>query len=395
MVSEAVITESVVTTTVERPPYVRVSDKFRNGIKQTAFHEEIGRHGRLLKVHNTYLKPYYIDDPIAEYWTLRRHAALFDVTGEQVIEISGPGAFGLINDLVPRDLARLPDGHGLYAIMCYDFGGIVEDAVLIRFSAERFWWVGGLGYAEQWLWGNARGRDVDVTSRLDDIHIASLQGPKSRDILAAVCGADITGLVFYGMVETTIAGRPCVITRTGYTMELGFEVYVAVADGAAVFAAVKAECLRQGGCLAGSRTMGIRRIEAGLIDFGADFDWHHTPYEVGLQWMLNTRKPRWRGRDALIGTALATPTRRLVGVLLADATVAEAGDRIRAGGRDVGEVRSATFSPSLDRSIAIALLAVEAADHGTALEVDRGNDPVAATVTAMPFLDPERRLARG
>src|SRR5262245_48027527 len=111
-------------TTVGIPPYAAGEINFRKGIKQTAFHNVIGKKGKLLKVHNTFLKPYYVEDVLEEYWTMRKIAGLFDVTGEEVTEVSGPEALALMNELVTRDLTRLADRQCLYAIMCYDYGGI-------------------------------------------------------------------------------------------------------------------------------------------------------------------------------------------------------------------------------------------------------------------------------
>ncbi len=117
--------------------------------------------------------------------------ALWDVTGEEVIEVAGEDALEVMNALVPRDLTRLQDGQCLYSVMCYDYGGIVEDAVLVRFNAKRFWWVGGPGSSEQWIYANALGRKVTVTSYLNEKHVASLQGPKSRELLQTVVPADL------------------------------------------------------------------------------------------------------------------------------------------------------------------------------------------------------------
>ena len=183
-------------------------DPLPQGLKHTAFYPVIGRAAKEFKLHNSYLKPDQITDPLDEYWTLRKIAGLWDVTGEEVIEIAGPDALVLMNELIPRDLARAKDGQCLYAVMCYDYGGIVEDAVLIRFSSEKIWWVGGPGHSEQWIYTNSLGRRVTVTSYLDDKHVASLQGPKSREILQRVTDADLSRVPFYHSVEAKVAACP-------------------------------------------------------------------------------------------------------------------------------------------------------------------------------------------
>jgi aminomethyltransferase len=376
------------------PPYARGSIRFRRGIRQTAFHPHIGARAKLLKVHNTFLKPYYVENLLDEYWGMRNAAALFDVTGEEATEITGPKALAVMNELVTRDLTRVKDGECLYAIMCYDYGGIVEDAVLIRFNAQKFWWVGGLGNAEQWIYSNSIDRNVTVESRLDRTHIASIQGPKSREILQNVSDGDVASLPFYHMLEAKVCGVPAVITRTGYTAELGYEVYVDFDKGEAMFSGLWEECKAAGGTLGGSGIMDLRRVEAGLIDFSTDFDWHHTPYQVGLGWMLNMKKGFFHGREALSRPEAKDPASRLAGLALDSKHEAFKGDRVLLDGKSVGEITSAVLSPTLGKSIAIAMLEKGVAEIGRALHVETGGMLTAARVAPMPFLDPQRELSK-
>jgi aminomethyltransferase len=299
-----------------------------------------------------------------------------------------------MNELVPRDLTRLADRRCLYCIMCYDYGGIVEDAVLVRFSSDRFWWVGGLGFSQQWIYGNSIGRNVIVTSLLDRTHIASIQGPKSRDILQRVCDADLLQLSFYHMTEANVCGLPTVITRTGYTAELGFEIYIDVENGDSVFAGLWQECKRAGGRLSGSGTLDLRRVEAGLIDFSSDFDWHHTPYQVGLGWMLNMKKGFFHGRDALSPASARNPKQQLAGLRLEGKSVALKGDVVLVDGQSIGEVTSAVLSPALETSIAIAMIDSEYTAPGQQIEIVMEGERIAGKTTAMPFLDPKRRLSK-
>jgi aminomethyltransferase len=376
------------------PPYARGVTRFRKGLKHTAFYPTIGRAAREFKLHNSYLKPDQITDPLDEYWALRRVAGLWDVTGEEVVEIAGPEALALMNELIPRDVARARDGQCLYAVMCYDYGGIVEDAVLIHFNAERLWWVGGPGHSEQWIYGHSLGRRVTVRSYLDDIHVASLQGPKSRDILQRVCDRDLSTLPFYHALEARVCGVPVVISRTGFTAELGYDIYVGIDRAAAMFADLWQDGQDDGVKLCGSRALGIRRIEAAIINFGQDFDWQHTPHQVGLGWMVNANKGFFHGREALTDPAAREPAQRLAGLRLAGSEPALIGDRLRLDGRTVGEVTSAVFSPSLEASIAIAMVESGVASIGQRLAVAFDNGEVAAEVVPMPFFDPERKLSK-
>ncbi len=377
------------------PPYGKGVTRFRKGLKHTAFYPVIGRAAREFKLHNSYLKPDRITDPLDEYWVMRRVAGLWDVTGEEVIEIRGPDALAVMNELIPRDLTRARDGQCLYAVMCYDYGGIVEDAVLIRFGPDRIWWVGGPGHSEQWIYAHSLGRRVTVTSHLDDKHVASLQGPRSREILQPVTDADLSRLAFYHAVEAKVCGIPVVISRTGFTAELGYDIYVDVPQAERMFADLWEESRRHGVKLCGSRALGLRRIEAAIINFGQDFDWQHTPYQVGLGWMVNANKGFFHGREVLTRAEARDPAERLAGLRLEGEEAALSGDPVLLDGQPVGQVTSAAISPSLEASIAIAMLERRAAGIGQRLAVRLGDRPVAAEVVRMPFFDPERKLSKG
>jgi aminomethyltransferase len=378
----------------EMAPYRPTVTRHRKGLRHTVFYPVIGVAAQEFKLHNGFFKPDRITDPVEEYWAMRRAAGLWDVTGEEVIEVAGSDALALMDELVPRDLSRLPDGHCYYTVMCYDYGGIVEDAVLVRFAANRFWWIGGPGSSEQWIYAHALGRDVTVTSYLNEKHVASLQGPKSRDLLQRVTDADLSRVPFYGMVETTVCGVPVVITRTGFTAELGFDIFVDVPLGRQMFEDLWNDVRRDGVQLCGSRALNLRRIEAGIINFGQDFDWQHTPQQVGLGWMVSRRKGAFRGREPLVAPNAFSPATRLAGLRLDDEAAAAGGDRVMIEGRVAGMITSASVSPTLNSSIAIAMLDSHAAAPGQSLTVLFDDRPVSATVVPMPFFDAERKLSK-
>lgn len=375
-------------------PYMRTTIRSKKGWRHTAFAPVTAPLAQEWKLHNGYLKPNHFGDPVQEYWAMRRVAGLWDVTGEEVIEIAGPEALAVMNELVPRDLSRLEDGMSLYCIMCYDHGGIVEDGILVRFSAERLWWVGGPAPAEEWIYAHAHGRDVTVRSFHEEIHVASLQGPRSRDLLAGLAEADIAALPFFGMVETEVCGVPVVITRTGYTAELGYDIYVEVPRGAELFAALWAALEPEGVALCGSRALDLRRTEAAILNIGQEFDMRVSPLEIGLDKLINWKKGEFRGRAALARQREAGVHRRLAGLRLDGDLVAVPGEAVVSGGRAVGEITTGNWSPALEASLAIAMVQVDAAVPGTRLAVDMAGTEVPATVVPMPFLDPERRLSK-
>jgi aminomethyltransferase len=376
------------------PPFPKTGMRMRSGLKRTAFFPTIGQLAREWKLHNGYLKPDKITDPLEEYWAMRRCAGLWDVTGEEVIEIIGPDALAVMNELVPRDLSELRDDKCLYCVMCYDYGGIVEDAVLVRFSPERLWWVGGPGFSEQAIYACALGRNVTVRSFLDDLHVASLQGPKSREILQSVASVDLSQLPFYGVVATEVCGVPTTVTRTGYTAELGYDIYVDVERGARMFADLWDTSRPKGVKLGGSRALNIRRIEAAILNFGHDFDWQHNPFDVDLGWMIDWGKSFFSGKAALDRLPEVARSPRLVGLRFEGDGLGESGDEVAIEGRSAGLVTSAIHSPALGYGIGMAMLDRHGVTSGTDMTIRRGDRPLMARVVPMPFLDPERKLSR-
>ena len=375
------------------PPLRGTSMRHKSGIKRTCFHPVTGDYLQGLKLHNHYLKPDFYTDPEAEYWSIRQAAALIDVTGEEVIEVAGPDALALIDAVIPRDLAKLADRQAMYCIMCYENGGLVEDAILLRFSDERLWWVGGPGASEHWLHSNAQGLDVAVTGHNDRIHVASLQGPKSRDILAKACDLGLERLPPFGLDEGRLCGVPVVLSRTGYTAELGYDIYVSVDRGAEMFDGLMEAVTAAGGGLAGSAALNLRRMEAGILDFGIDFDWQHNPYQIGLGWMVNFAKPApFTGRRALAAFSKMPQDRTLVGLALSEDAPLCAGTPLARDGQTLGEITSAVRSPELARKIALGWVPGSLAAVGTAFEL--GGADGRAEVAKTPFFDPERKLMR-
>lgn len=378
---------------VGTPPYSNGPIRCRSGLKRTAFYKTIERFTTSYKLHNTYLKPDYFTDPLEEYWAIRRVAGLLDVTGEEILEITGPDAVTLLDDLTPRDVHKMKDGMCYYSVLCHDHGGIVEDGIIARFSSQRLWWIGGPGNAEELLYAHSLTRDVKIESFNDRIHVASLQGPQSRQILQDASDADIAAIPFFGLLNTKVCGIDVTISRTGYTAELGYDIYVPIQDGPVLFENLWSFVEKAGGKLCGSRSLGIRRIEASILNFGQDFDWQHNPVEAGLDWMISETKTPWRAQAALL-TAKNTPqTHHVIGLRFSGEEVPLMGDEVRSANHILGQITSATGSPALGHPIAMALVR-RAVEPGSEVDVIAGAQTLKAEVVTMPFLDPERKLSK-
>lgn len=381
------------TSVVGAPPYAEGPIRSRNGLKQTAFFPTIERFASNFKLHNTYLKPDYFTDPVEEYWAIRNNAGLLDVTGEEIIEISGLDAMALLDAVTPRDVRKMKDGMCYYSVLCHDHGGIVEDGIIAKFSDERLWWIGGPGSAEEWLYAAGIGLNAQIKSFNDRIHVASLQGPRSRDILQTVCNADLAALPFFGLLIAEVCGTTVTISRTGYTAELGYDIYVPIETGAIFFENLFSVVEKAGGKLCGSRSLAIRRVEASILNFGQDFDWQHNPVDVGLGWMISETKAPWRAGTVLLEAKKQPNSQRIIGLRFGGEEVPLNGDSVYLAEKRVGQITSATGSPTLGYPIAMAYVDKHVA-IGTHVTVKAAANVLEAEVVAMPFLDPQRLLSK-
>ncbi len=327
------------------------------------------------------------EDPIDDYWHLRQHVTCFDVP-EHPIEISGPDSTRLLNLLLTRDVAQIPVGRARYALACDEAGGILMDGVLIRWADDRFWYVMANGDFLGWMRAHARGLDVAV--RDPDVWVLQVQGPRSLDVLAAAAGsAAPEPFPYFAAATTVIGGQQVVVTRTGWTGELGFEVYAGPdIDRDALWDALMAAGVPSQMRVSSLECMGIRRIEAGILDNGTDMDPSVTPFAAGLGAFVDLGKGDFVGCEAL---AAADHGQRLFGIT-GDGTPVP-GATLRSGGEDVGIVKAGAWSPSLGSGIGYALFHRPGPWTGDVVEVSGLAGDF--TVVDVPFLDPQKRLARG
>jgi len=323
------------------------------------------------------------------YWRLRRQAILRH-TGEFPIEIRGADAERLLNRIFTRDIAKNRVGRCTYQFACYDDGGMIIDGILVRLAEDRFWYGQADGDLTDWLKAHARGMDVEISD--PDVWISQVQGPESLRVLeAAVDEPYPEPFRYFDAATVTIAGQEVVITRSGFTNELGWEVYLGPdIDSRAVGARILEVGAPFG--LTPVAIGGARRIEAGLLNAGADFDASVTPFEAGLGSMVNLDKRDFIGRAALDAS---DKRRRTWGLQVPD-DVARLGDTLRRDGERAGRVCSTAWSPFLRCGVAIVRLADPALGPGAALDVECEDGVVrTATVCDLPMYDAERAIPRG
>ncbi len=371
-------------------------------IRKSPYFYASRRHGvQLYSFYNHHYHPRHYGDPVEEYWQLLNGVTLWDVGGaERQIEISGPDAFDFTNLLVARDLNKCAVEQCKYVFNCLPDGGIINDPVLLRVEENRFWLSLADSDVELWARGVAHGSDYDVTVKEIDVGPLQVQGPKSKDVMVDLFGESILEIPYYFLRSFELDGMNVLVSRTGYTAELGFEIYLyeASKNGVKLWDAV----LEAGKAhdLAVIGPSHIRRIEGGILALGCDMWFDTNPYEVGLgyDWMVDLEQGSdFIGKAALAQIKKDGPKRRLVGVEIDGAKLGSYNDGsmidvfpVHKGGGRIGEVTSACFSPRLEKNIGFAMVPIEHSELGTELEIERPEETVSAVVVPKPFVDPEK-----
>ena len=367
-------------------------------LRRSPFFEATQRHGaKAYTVYNHMLFPICYGDLEEEYWHLVHHVTLWDVSVERQVEITGPDALAFTNLLTPRDLARCAVGQGKYAVITADDGGIINDPVLLRLGENHFWLALADSDVLLWARGVALNAGLRVTIREPDVSPVQIQGPKARDVVQALFGDSVLELRYYHFLETTLDRIPVVVTRTGWSGEVGYEIYLR--DGSRgdelwerIMDAGRPFRIRPTG------PSDIRRIEAGILNWGADMTLANNVYEVGLGYLVDEGKSAsYIGRDALAKIRATGVRQKLVGVEIEGPRIEMNAVRwpVKKDAAVIGYVTSAVWSPRLARNIGYAMLAVGETASGTRVEVVMpGEGERKATVAARPFVDPAKTIPK-
>jgi aminomethyltransferase len=365
-------------------------------LRRSAFYEAEQRHGpKGYTVYNHMLFPTNYADFEAEYWHLLNHVTLWDVAVERCLEVSGPDGLRFAQLMTPRDLSKCAVGQAKYVLICAADGGILNDPVMTRMGENRFWFALASSDALLFAKGLAARCGLAVDIQEADVHPLQIQGPKSRDVVRALFGDSILNLKYYFFGETQVKGIPVVVTRTGWSSEVGYEVYLLdPARGTELW-----ETILEAGAPFQIKPTGpsdIRRIEGGILNWGADMNWENNPFEVGLDRLVDfDMRGDCVAMEALRRIRDRGVERRLVGVVL-DGDPFPALNFTKwpahAGGQQVGQVTSAIYSPRLKQNIGYCWLPTPQAMPGTTVQVASEWGTRTATVTPMPFVDPEKRI---
>ena len=348
--------------------------------------------------HTLYAVDYANQSREDEYSAVKTGVVLWDVSAERPTELTGPDAVQLMDLITPRDMRSCEIGQCKYALICDENGGIINDPVVLRLDEDRFWLCPSDSDLHLWMKGVRVGMGLDVEIRLTDVYGVQIQGPKSPDVLRVLAGDGVMSLRYYYCVEADIGeGIPTVITRTGWTGEVGFEIFLADPSRTPEFFECIVDAGRDFGMIPAAPNH-IRRVEAGILNYQADMDLTTNPYEVGLGWQVDLGKDRFIGKDALT-RASQHIGRKLVGLeIQGERPPLEFQERwpIVRNQNPIGSVTMAVYSPTLDKNIALGIIDIAYSGPGGDVEVERApsDQRSIATVVNLPFVDPSKTVPK-
>ena len=347
-------------------------------------------------VYNHMYIPRDFGNPEKNFWNLIEKSILCDVAVERQVEITGPDAYKFIQLLTPRDLSNLAIGQCKYVLITNNEGGILNDPVLLRLAENHFW----LSLADSdillWAQGVAINSELNVKITEPDVSPLQLQGPTSGKIMVKLFGESVKNLKYYWLKEYNLDGIPLIVSRTGWSSELGYEIYLR--DGSRgnelyekIMEAGKEHGLQPG------HTSSIRRIEGGMLSYHADADINTNPFELGLDRLVNLDSEiDFVGKEALKKIKKDGIKRKQVGLEL-DYKPLEGPNTtfwtIYKDDKKIGKVTSAVYSPRLKKNIALAMIAIEHSEIGGKFKVDTNDNKINCTVVEKPFYDPKKKIA--
>jgi glycine cleavage system aminomethyltransferase T len=372
---------------------------FGTQIRKSPFFDATVRWGATdFSVYNHMYIPRSFGDPEQNFWNLVNNAILCDVAVERQVEISGPDAAAFVQLLTPRNLSQCAVGQCKYVLITNDAGGILNDPVLLRIDENRFWLSLADSDVLMWAQGVATHAGLDVEIGEPDVSPLQLQGPKSGDIMAALFGDSIRDLKYYWLDHFELDGIPLVISRTGWSSELGYELYLLDgSQGEALWDKLMAAGAPMG--LKPGHTSSIRRIEGGMLSYHADMDAHTNPFELGLDRLVDLEMPAdFIGKAALKQVQQQGISRQQVGLEIEGKPLPGPNTQfwpVEVNGEVIGKVTSAVYSPRLKKNIALAMVASAHSAIGTTCDIQLVGETRSATIVPKPFYDPKKQITAG
>ena len=358
-------------------------------VMKTPLHDEHVAAGAKMVEFAGWRMPVRYNSEMEEHRAVRTAAGLFDVSHMGEFSLHGPGALDLIQSLTPNNAKRLKIGQAHYSALLTEDATYIDDLLVYRLAEDDFMLVVNASNIEgdfAWIEKHAGDYDCELTDRSAETALLALQGPKAAAILGRLCDADLDELRYYFFLQDQdVGGTSCLLSRTGYTGEEGFELYVSPHDAAALWRRLLEAGQVDGLIPAGLAARDSLRLEAGMALYGHEIDRTTTPYEAGLGWTVKLKKGEFIGRDVLAKQKGAGVERQLVGFEITGRGIARAEHRVFSGDEPVGEVRSGSWAPTLEKAIGTAYVPKALAEPGTELEIEVRKRRLPAQVVAMPF----------
>ena len=371
---------------------------FGTQIRKSPFFNATVRWGaKDFSVYNHMYIPRDFGNPEQNFWNLINEAILCDVAVERQVQIKGPDASAFVQMMTPRDLSSMQVGQCKYVILTNQFGGILNDPVLLKVEEDCYWFSLADSDVLFWALGLAANNKYDVDITEPDVSPIQLQGPKSKDIMTKIFGNEILDIKYYWFKRFNLNGIELIIARTGWSSEFGYELFLLnYNDGDELY-----ETLMQSGKELGlhpGHTSTIRRIEGAMLSYHSDMDINTNPLELGLDKFIDIDKNfDFIGKNALIEIKNKGITRKQVGLIIDDDPMEGPNTyfwNIEKDNLNIGRVTSAVYSPRLKQNIGLAMVDINYSTIGTKLNVIKGEDVCKAEIVEKPFYDPTKSLAK-
>jgi aminomethyltransferase len=357
-------------------------------MKQTPFHSIHRQLGAKMVPFGGYEMPVQYTSIIEEHKAVRTAVGVFDVSHMGEFVVKGKNAQAFLQLVTVNDVAKLVPGEAQYSAMCYDDAGIVDDLLVYKIGEEHFMVVVNASNAEkdfEWMRKHLM-PDVDLRNESDTTALLAVQGPKSQTVIQKLTSFDVKSIPYYRFKEVSVAGVDMLLSRTGYTGELGYEIYFSPSYAENVW-----NSLFKAGKDCGITPIGLGardtlRLEMGYCLYGNDIDQTTNTLEAGLGWITKLKKGDFVGRPVLEKVKADGVKRKLVGIDIEEKAIARHGYAIHSNGTLVGSVTSGTFSPTLERGIAMGYVDAAHCADGSPVRIDVRGKEVKGKITALPFL---------
>ncbi len=357
--------------------------------KKTSLYQAHVKYGGKVVDYAGWMLPVQYAGLTAEHEAVRNNAGLFDVSHMGEVEVRGPQATDFVQNLVTNDVSVMNENQVIYAMMCYPDGGIVDDLLVYKYTNDYYLLVINAGNVDkdfQWMKDNVGGYDVKLENISADVSELALQGPKAEEILQGLTDTKLAEIEFFYLKRNVkIAGRNALISRTGYTGEDGFEIYLKHEDAEYVWDKILEAGKEKGIMPTGLGCRDTLRFEANLPLYGNELSAEITPLEAGFGMFVKLNKPGFIGKDALVKQKAEGLKRKIVGFEMVGPGIPRHGYEVLSNGKNIGFVTTGYNSPTVKKSIGLAMVDIEYAELDTPIDIQIRKNVVPAKVTSRKF----------